>query len=183
MNPRYREDKAAQVAALFLTLRGGKMSKIKLIKLLYIAEREALIRWRRPIFFDRYVSMDKGPVVSKTLNIMNGDEKDKSGPWDEAISQPDGDFKVEIKNDPGRGSLSDAEEKLIREVYEQYGNIYRWDLCKLTHDFPEWIDPKGSSIPIRYEDILGGAGKTDVEIAAIVEEIENIALMDDYMGQ
>ncbi len=182
MNPAYREEKAAQVAALFLKLRGGRMSKIKLIKLLYIAEREALIKWRRPIVFDRYVSMDRGPVVSNTLNIMNG-ERDTCGPWDEAISQPDENYKVGIKNDPGRGDLSDAEEELIKDVYLRYGNKYRWDLCKLTHNFPEWTDPKGSSIPIRYEDILGGAGKTDIEIAAIIEEIENIALLDDYMGQ
>ncbi len=183
MNPKYREEKAAQVAALFLALRGGKMSKIKLIKLLYIAEREALIRWRRPIFYDRYVSMDRGPVVSRTLNIMNGDEREGGGPWDQSISQPDANHNVEIKSDPGTSHLSGAEEALIRDVYDKYGNIPRWDLCKLTHGFPEWVDPRGSSIPIRYEDILAGAGKTEVEIAAILEEVENIALMDDYMGQ
>lgn len=183
MNPRYREDKAAQVAALLLRLRGGKMSKIKLMKLLYIAEREALISWRRPIVFDRYVSMNKGPVLSKTLNIMNGDEGEPVGPWDEAISRPDSDFKVEVKSDPGTDSLSEAEVALVKDVYERYGNIYRWDLAELTHDFPEWIDPKDSSIPISYSDILGGAGKTDLEIAAILDEIENIALMDDLMGQ
>jgi len=33
-----------------------------------------------------------------------------------------------------------------------------------------------------YKDILKGAGKTDIEIASIISEIENIALMDSYMG-
>jgi hypothetical protein len=127
--------------------------------------------------------MDRGPVLSKTLNIMNGDEGEASGPWDEAITRPDKDYKVEIRSDPGIGKLSDAEVDLIKDVYERYGKVYRWDLCDFTHEFPEWVDPQGSSIPITYRDILGGAGKTDLEIAGIIEEIENIALMDDCMGQ
>ena len=183
VNPKYREDKAAQVAALFLSLRGGSMSKIKLIKLLYIIEREALIKWRRPVIFDRYVSMNKGPVVSTTLNIINGDERESTGPWDEAISRPDENYRVRLISDPGTGKLSDAEEELIKDVYRRYGNMNRWRLCEHTHGFPEWTDPQNSSIPIKYEDILAGAGKTDIEIAAIVEEIENIALMDEYFGQ
>jgi len=183
MKPTFREDKAAQVASVFLGLAGGRMSKIKLIKLLYITEREALIRWRRPVIFDRYVSMDRGPVVSKTLDIMNGEESDREGPWDAAISRPDKDFVVEIKNDPGADELSDAEEGLVREVFNRYGSMDQWDLCNFTHSFPEWTDPHGSSIPIEYRDILKGAGKTDVEIASTLDELENLALIDRSMGR
>lgn len=183
MKPTYREDKATQAAALFLKLRGNgnKMSHLKLMKLLYIAEREALLQWRRPITFDCYVSMPQGPVLSQTLNVING-ESDDNGPWGKFISSPEN-HEVTLIEDPGTGSLSEAEERLIRDVFSRYGSMSRWEIRDLTHDFPEWQDPKGSSIPIDIKDILRGAGKTEIEIESIVDEIENIAMMDSYMGQ
>lgn len=181
MIPNFKEDKATQAAALLLSLKGAPMSHLKLMKLLYIAEREAILRWRRPIIFDRYVSMNKGPVLSQTLNKMHG-ECETTGSWERFISTPENN-KVKLLGDPGIESLSDAEEALLREVFSLYGHMNRWRLCDLTHEFPEWEDPQGSSIPILYEDILRGAGKTDIEIASIVDEIENIAMMDNYMGQ
>ena len=45
----FNEAKATQAAARLLFLRGGTMSYVKLIKLLYLADREALIRWGRPV--------------------------------------------------------------------------------------------------------------------------------------
>lgn len=185
MKPKFREDKAAQAAALFLKHRGAslscqKMSHLKLMKLLYLAEREALIRWRRPIIFDSYVSMDKGPVLSQTLNLLHG-ESETSGIWGETISSPT-DNEVSLIRDPGTNSLSEAEELLIKEIFHEYGRMSRWEICDKTHELPEWENPEGSSIPIEYRDILKGAGKTDIEIASIISEIENIALIDNYLG-
>jgi hypothetical protein len=56
MNPmvlRFNERRATEAAARFLKLRGGKMSYLKLIKLLYLLDREALLRWGRPVTTDR----------------------------------------------------------------------------------------------------------------------------------
>ena len=63
MTPRFNERRATEAAARFLKLRGGRMSYLKLIKLIYFLDREALLRWGRPVTGDRYVSMDNGPVV------------------------------------------------------------------------------------------------------------------------
>jgi uncharacterized phage-associated protein len=60
---RFNEQRAAEAAARILKLRGGRMSCLKLIKLLYFVDREALLRWGRPVTTDRYISMDDGPVV------------------------------------------------------------------------------------------------------------------------
>jgi uncharacterized phage-associated protein len=69
----FNEAKATQAAARLLKLRGGSMSYIKLMKLLYLADREALIRWGRPITTDRYVSMDNGPVLSRIYNLIRNE--------------------------------------------------------------------------------------------------------------
>lgn len=64
MRTRYREEKATEAAARLLKLRGGAMSHMKLIKLLYLLDREAYVRWGRPVTYDTYVSMPHGPVLS-----------------------------------------------------------------------------------------------------------------------
>src|SRR2546427_10682021 len=71
MRLRYREDKTTQAAARLIQRAGGKMNHMKLIKLLYLAERRALIEWGRPITFDWYFSLPHGPVLSFTLNKIN----------------------------------------------------------------------------------------------------------------
>ena len=81
MGLRFNEAKATQAAACLLKLRGGQMSYLKLVKLLYLADREALLRWDRPITTDRYVSMDNGPVLSRVLNLINGSYESTTGIW------------------------------------------------------------------------------------------------------
>ena len=49
---------------------------------------------------------------------------------------------------------------------------------KLTHTLPEWIDPKGSAIAITYRDILKAGGKSDSEIAAVEDELDELAETD-----
>ena len=53
---------------------------------------------------------------------------------------------------------------------------------ELTHQLPEWTNPQGSAIPIQYRDILKAGGKTDLEIAAIEDELEGVALMGNLLG-
>lgn len=180
MKAKFREDKATQAAALFIKLNGESIDQIKLMKLLYFAEREALIRWRRPIVFDSYVSMKKGPVLSQTLDLIHGDDE-SDGIWNNFISPPKN-YELSLINDPGTGKLSQAEESLINEIFKTYGAIDKWELCNLSHRLPEWQNPNGSAIPIDYKDILRGAGRTEIEIETIIDEIENIALMDNCMG-
>jgi uncharacterized phage-associated protein len=67
---KFDERKAADAAAFLLQLHGGTMNHMRLIKLLYAAERESLKRFNRPIVGDRYVSMDHGPVVSGVYDLI-----------------------------------------------------------------------------------------------------------------
>lgn len=152
------------------------MSYLKLIKLLYLADREALLRWGRPVSTDRFVSMDRGPVLSRVLDLITGDvPPGPRGVWNEYVSAPF-DFEVRlVVAEPQSDELSVAEEKLIREIFEKYGKMSRWSLVDLTHSLPEWEDPQGSAIPIEVRDILRAGGKTELEITAIEAELESVA--------
>ena len=179
---RFNEAKATQTAARLLKLRGGKMSYLKLIKLLYLIDREGLLRYGRPVTTDRHVSMPRGPVVSIIYDLITGDVPPGEPTfWRRHISAPR-DFEVSLFCDPGDDELSAAEEKLIDDVYTEHGRKSRWELVRYTHDLPEWQDPRGSSIPISYSDILRAGNKTEAQIAAIESDIESLAIVESLVG-
>lgn len=177
----FNETKATQAAARLLKLRGGSMSYVKLIKLLYLADREALIRWGRPITTDRYVSMDNGPVVSRIYDLIRDEPPPNSFPiWRKFISDPEN-YEVRLLGDPGSEELSRPEAELIDEVFAQHGLQNRWAVVDYTRSLPEWIHPDGGALPIEYRDVLKAAHKTEEEISAVEEALEYAALVEQVL--
>jgi uncharacterized phage-associated protein len=167
---RFDEAKATQAAAFILKLRGGQMHYLKLIKLLYLSDREALIRWGIPITTDRYVSMNHGPVLSNIFNLIT--EEGPKPTWGRFISAPMGDYEVRLLQEAPTDRLSRAEETLLREIYGQFGHRNRWDIVdNVMHKLPEWTYPDGSSVSISVREILSGAGEDEEEIKAVVKEL------------
>lgn len=167
MNLRYRQERATQAAARLLQLRGGRMSYLKLLKLLYLADRKSLVEHGRPITFDRFVSMDHGPVLSQTYNLIVAEEPpDKRSYWREFISEPEH-YEVHLLKEAPSGELSAAQEGVLGEVFAEFGHLSRWELVKFTHTLPEWVDPQGSSIPIAIRDVLRASGLDEEEAEAV----------------
>ena len=67
----FNEQKTAQIAAWFISQGGGSMPHLKLMKLMYLAERESMSRHGFTMTGDYFVSMPHGPVLSLTLNHIN----------------------------------------------------------------------------------------------------------------
>jgi uncharacterized phage-associated protein len=167
----YNPLKTVQAAALFLKLNKQPMEYMKLIKLLYLADRFSLKMMDDTITGDSYVSMDHGPVLSKLYDLIShGPIYDKDNPWFKYISSPQN-YCVSLNADPGNDELCEDEEKIIEGVYKTFGQINVWELSKLTHLIPEWKNPYGSAISIRIEDILRELGKTEDDIKAVQEDI------------
>jgi hypothetical protein len=168
----FDEAKATQVAAMILNLRGGRMHYIKLIKLMYLVDRAALLRWGHLVTTDRHVSMDNGPVGSNLLRLITEEKREKPV-WSHYVTPPMGEFEIQLKGrEVPNDRLSPAEEKLIKEVYAEYGYRNRWDLIAyVMHDLPEWQNPHGSSIPISIRDILKAGNVEPEEISAVLQEL------------
>ncbi|MGH9402024.1 MAG: Panacea domain-containing protein [Terriglobia bacterium] len=155
------------------------MSYVKLIKLLYLLDRESLLRWGRSVTTDKYVLMDKGPVVSRIYDLIRDEPSpNEHSVWRQFISPPDN-YEVKLLGETGSDELSVAEEELIQEVFDKYGAWSRWQLVDYTHTLPEWADPEGSALPVEYRDILKAGGKTEIEIAGIEKELEHLARSED----
>lgn len=169
----FNEVKTTQIASLFIKKAGGRLNYTKLIKLLYLTDREAFRLWERPLTGDSYFSMPKGPILSNTLDLINYEEnpEDKSF-WYRFISKEN--YNVTSKDEPGIGELSKREIDLIDRIHEKYKDKDQWQMIDICHDVcPEWKHPGDTSIPIRIEDILAHLNKTERDIEVIEEEISN----------
>lgn len=178
---RFRQERATQAAARLLMLRGGRMSYMKLLKLLYLADRKALLEHGRPITFDRYVSMDRGPVLSQTYNlIVEEDDPEHPTYWRQFISPPEN-WEVALRREAPSTELSPAQEQVLEEIFAQFGHMNRWELVRLTHTLGEWTDPHGSSITIEIDEILRAGGMSETDREGVEEQLaaeEALAQLD-----
>jgi uncharacterized phage-associated protein len=183
-NPLFDERRTAQAAAFLLFKAGGKLPVIKLMKLLYLAERLSLQRYGEPLTGDKAFSMPHGTVLSMTLELINGARQSSLGGWDSWISDR-ANHMVElvdphmIRSADDLSRLSETDVEVLQETWKDFGHMEGFALVDYTHDnLPEWRDPEGSSFPISYADIFRGVGmdeKTAARLAQRLEEQQHIA--------
>ncbi len=163
----FNQRKAAQAAAQLLLLHEHhSMELYRLIKLLYLADRRALLETGYTITGDKMVSMRWGPVLSGVYDAI----KDAATPgfrsWAEYIGRGKGNRVVLSAKDPEADELSAYESRLLADVHSEFGDYGFIEFSDLTHDFPEWHDPGTSSSSIAPEEILrrvGGKSESEVE--------------------
>jgi uncharacterized phage-associated protein len=176
----FNDRKAGQVAAFFVNAAGGRMGVLKLVKLVYLADREFLGRHSVPITYDRLVSLPHGPVNSQTYNCVNGCAAQSDG-WEEWISDRQG-HEVATRKQVSREALdelSDIELSAIEAVWHKFGHMSGWELRDWTHRHcAEWQDPDGSSIQIRYDEVLRALGRGEDEAAEAAAFIEDQRQLD-----
>jgi uncharacterized phage-associated protein len=167
-------EKAAQAAAFLLKRHSGRLNYTALIKLLYMADRQALVDSGLPITRDYMVSMENGTVLSGVLDLIKGK---KAHPAWNAHIEKDG-YDVVLLNDTSSFKrLSPYEMRIIEQIDSKFGHLDWRDLCALTHKFPEWHDPQGSSERIEPADILRSAARDEDEIKQIALDAEEFLFL------
>jgi uncharacterized phage-associated protein len=180
----FNERKVAQIAAYLLHLRGGCMSHLKLMKLMYLSDRASYDQFGRSMTGDRAVSMRHGPVLSRTLDLMDGDEPSSAGGWDIWISAKENNelsLRKEVRIED-LDQLSNADRRVLDQVFARFGRMGRWDIRNFSHTLPEWHDPHGSMLPIATEDILQALGKTADEIDGLINMINEDRRIDALLA-
>lgn len=171
----FNERKVAQMAAYLLDKGGKRMAHLKLMKLLYLADRTSMEFYGFPISGDRIVAMPHGPVLSMTLNLIDGDIESCENGWESWISDK-ANHEVSLKRpatSDALDELSAADKTTLDAVWTKFGHMDKWTIRNYTHDHcPEWQDPRGSSLAISYESVFRALGKpADValELGARIE--------------
>jgi len=172
--------KTLQAAAVLLDTDNEQMAYMRLLKLLYIADRELLAETGRPLTGDRVCAMKNGPVLSRVFDLIMG-QTAHTDEWADCI-QTQG-YKVFLRKKPGRGKLSKREVQKLHTVSERYRQLEDFGLAELTHQFPEWKDhfQEGSAVPIPWEDVLRAQHREEM-IPIAEREAATREVLDHYFG-
>lgn len=154
----FNELKTAQMAAYLLSKSGGSMRYIKLLKLLYLSDREAMRQTGDSMTHDRFFSMKNGPVLSQTLELLQG--KRDSQRWTSFVRKSFwySELAQQI-NVEDLDELSPMNMEIMNMVYDEFGGMTGWELCDWTHEHcAEWVNPGRSSKPIAPDDVFHAVG-------------------------
>ena len=161
MSIRFQFDLSKAIAAMaYVVDRLGAVDKIKLVKLMYLADRRHLIRHGYPITGDRQVAMRLGPVPSGCLDALNGQLPHPSRVFDHLHVS---DAKVMLLSRPKPDPLEASERETLDRVITEHGGKDTWDLVRETHGYPEYEETyvEDASTTIPYELILRHHGGED----------------------
>jgi uncharacterized phage-associated protein len=154
-------NKSIQVTAYLLNLAEGRMHFLRLLKLLYLINREALKEDTNLIIYDVACALPKGPILSTVYDLLkkHTNQTPLKLKWKQHIKT--GKFDVHLVKDPGDGELSSFDKRIIESVFTAHKNKTDSDLIEFTHGLPEWRKHKldlestesKDSYPIKLKEI------------------------------
>ncbi len=193
-------DKLIHAIAFFCAKGIQDLTKLKVAKLLYFADKKHLLEHGEPILGDTYFCMQFGPVPSFALNEMNeainrsevsSDDASDYSLMSKVLRVRRGFFqhypRFEAKQPFDRNVFTESEFAVLNHVADQYGGNTAKQLVDLTHQEPTWTianegrSPNGRT-QIPYELFFEGASQEAMrQLARLKAEFcgEAIALPGD----
>ncbi len=138
----FSHKKAIQALNFFAAASGGRLNKMKALKLVYFADRQHLRKYGRPVTNDTYFAMKFGPVASACLNLLNEKEEFTAPEENEYRSQflcRDGDYDFSSISAVDTRVLSRSDVEALEFAWENYRHLDQFQLADETHRFPEWL--------------------------------------------
>lgn len=163
----YNPRKATQAVAYLVSLGGGRIDLWRMLKLVYLFDRESLVQTGSTITGDALDNLPYGGTPERIYDNTKTqrDERFKDAVWKEYLSESiNNEVHLQHDNFP-MDELSEFERNLIKRVWESFGNLSSSKLYKHVHGLPEFKDPEGSSTRIDPEEILRHANWSDEAIA------------------
>ena len=168
--------KTVQAIGVLMRADGvGQMSCMRLLKLLYFADREGLKHTGRPITGDLVYAMKDGPVLSRTYSLMKQTHAPDAD-WDDALETVG--YDLRMVSLLGVEKLSPFEVELLQDLAKEHRHRSQWELRDYAHEhFAEFRkhDPrrhgksKRERIPV--EDIIRSVGR-QADITSIARDAE-----------
>jgi uncharacterized phage-associated protein len=160
--------KATQILNFFSIKAGGKINKMKALKLIFLSDRYHLRKYCRLVSDDCYVAMKLGPVPSTIMDIAESDEylndtfKDYASRFIKAL---DGGLRLESVHPVDYSYFSDSDIEALNFAWDNFGHYQKWSLSDFTHHYPEWK---------KHEESLRSGSKVEnIILADFFEDPEN----------
>jgi uncharacterized phage-associated protein len=174
---------------LYLAHVRPNADKYQAVKFFYLADREHLNRYGRPITHEAYFALPYGPVASKAMDLLEEDHWTMTEAGLEALP-----FEIERetrdgrpltyirapKREVNRDLFSKSDLKVFDEIIATYGDSTFEELFLITHDHyaykKAWKNrrPGSKRSPMFYEDMIDDSTQRS-------SVIENIGPFAAYM--
>ena len=183
MTRRLDIEKAIQAVGVLLRREGKRTSRLRLLKLLYIADRTALQKTGTPILGSKIVALKHGPVHSAIFDLIKGEHIDEAA-WSRYFRNVG--REVVMEEEPEVGKLSRYEVELLNAVVDERATLSDWDVAEETHQFEEWQksypDPnENTSRPISLELLITSVGRS-ADAAEIVQDLKDSDAFDRFFA-
>jgi len=159
---KFNQQKAIQAVAFLLKQKHVTKSDnyMRVLKLLYFADRESLRETGSPITGDRFVAMRHGPTLSRLLDLVNQCDVGNVE-WDKYIERNE--YDIRLVDDPGIGKLCRYEIDLLKRIWQENRELGEWEVATKSEQLQEWKknNPGDSSRPISLSDLLEAVGRGD----------------------
>jgi uncharacterized phage-associated protein len=151
--------RAVQAAAVLLRKERKRMTRLRLLKLLLIADRTSIKEMGFPILGSKIVAADNGPLHSAIDDLIKGNHAAEPM-WSKYIMN-DGPRDVVLVDEPELSKLSRPEIALLARVSDELAQHDDWAICNLTRAFQEWTQHyrEGSFVEIPLDAVIDGAGR------------------------
>ena len=168
-------EKLIQVTGYILKkYKETKLNYTKLIKLMYLADRESIRETNVAITGDAYYSLNNGPILSGVYDLIKGRYTDSASQnlWNARFIKDGYNLMLAIDRIPD-SKLSECEKEILDKIDAEYHDANWQTMIQIVHNphvCPERQNPNGSRLPIEKKTILESLGRTEEEIDFILSE-------------
>lgn len=177
----FNNENTSHIVGYLLWKAGSKMSYLKLLKLVYLADRKALLENGDTLTGDCYVALKLGPVPNFTYNRV---KQNQFEPWLECKGYGVRLTKTVNKQDPLEtfDLLSENSKSILDCIWEKYGHYTKYNLSQLTHSIcPEWEACKNYNIELAH--ILKAEGYSSKKIYSTLERIAEADRLEAFSNK
>jgi uncharacterized phage-associated protein len=170
--------KATDAVARIIRQSGQSVDYLRVVKLIYLADRKSIAQRGIPIVGGHYFSMRKGPVNGDVMNFVT----QRNAPrWKDSIAPLKG-HSLSILAEPEYDSLSESEIRILDGVVEEHLDQTTEELVQWCHDHcPEYKHVFFGRREISVESILRAEGKPVEVINRVVRDGQVLADLDHLL--
>lgn len=136
----FSHKKTTQALNFFARQSGGRINKMKALKLLFFADRFHLRKYGRPITNDEYFAMGYGPVPSGAKDLAEGSDfrPDVEKAYSSQFVDPVDRYEFTSISDVDAVVFSATDQEALAYAWDHFGSLDQFALADLTHQYPEW---------------------------------------------
>ncbi|HEU5125239.1 MAG TPA: Panacea domain-containing protein [Verrucomicrobiae bacterium] len=175
--------KATQALNFFALQSGGNINKLKVLKLLFFADRYHIRKYGRPVSECEYFAMKHGPVASEAKRIAEDGEhlSATARAYSRKYVRKHAAHDCASVAPVDASVLSASDLEALKFAWKHFGQFDKYELRDITHHYPEWKCHERalgseSRVPMDYADFFNEPDPGFIPCHALTDDERAAAL-------